>query len=57
MDINISMNGKQMPVAKEAMDMGILRSDDSQESVVTYNIDKARRAIYCFMGPYTVTWR
>ena len=46
MDINISMNGKQMPVVKKAMHMGILRSGDSQESAVTYNIDKARRNIY-----------
>ncbi|MEW8546756.1 MAG: reverse transcriptase domain-containing protein, partial [Candidatus Thiodiazotropha sp.] len=49
-DINISMNGKQMPVVKEAMHMGILRSEDSQESAVTYNIDKARRTVYCLMG-------
>ena len=50
MDINISMNGKQMPVVKEAMHTDSLRSDDSQESAVTYNTDKARRTIYCLMG-------
>ena len=39
-----------MPVVKEAMHMGILRSANSQESAVHFNIDKARRTTYCLMG-------
>ena len=35
-----------MPVVKEVMHMGILRSADSQESAVNHNIDKARRTTY-----------
>ena len=39
-----------MPVVKEAMHMGILRSEDSQESAVSHNIEKARRAVYSLMA-------
>ena len=49
-DINITMDGVKMPVVKEVMHMGILRSADSQESAVNHNIDKARRTTYCLMG-------
>ena len=49
-DINIIMDGVKMPVVKEVMHMGILRSADSQESAVNHNIDKARRTTYCLMG-------
>ena len=44
------MDGVRMPVVKEAMHMGILRSADSQESAVNHNIDKARRTTYCLIG-------
>lgn len=49
-DINISMNGVQMPIVKEAMHMGIQRSEDSQESAVKHNIEKARRTVYSLMA-------
>ena len=39
-----------MPVVKESMHIGILRSANSQESAVTSNIDKASRITYCMMG-------
>ena len=49
-DISILMGEGIMPVVKEAMHMGILRSEDSQESAVAYNIYKARRTVYCLMS-------
>ena len=49
-DVNITMDTVRMPVVKEAMHMGILRSANSQESAVTSNIEKARRTTYCLMG-------
>ena len=49
-EINITMNGVRMPVVQEAMHMGILRSQDSQESAVTHNIEKARRTVYSLMS-------
>ena len=49
-DINITMNGVQMPVVKEAMHMGIQRSEDSQESAMKHNIEKARRTVYSLMA-------
>ena len=49
-DINITMDAVLMPIVTEAMHMGILRSADSQESVVNHNIDKTRRTTYCLMG-------
>ena len=49
-DISILMGEEVMPVVKEAMHMGILRSEDSQESAVAYNIDKARRTVYSLMS-------
>ena len=48
--INITINGVKMPVVKEVLHMGILRSADSQESAVNHNIDNARRTTYCLMG-------
>ena len=50
MDISVYMNGQQMPVVKEVMHMGVLRSADSQESTVRNNMDKTRCTIYCLMG-------
>ena len=49
-EINITMNGVRMPVVQEAMHMGILRSQYSQESAVTHNIEKARRTVYSLMS-------
>ena len=49
-DINITMNGVQMPVVKEAMHMGIQRSEDSQESAVKHNTEKARHTVYSLMA-------
>lgn len=40
-DFCIFMNGEKMPVVKEAVHMNILRSEDSQESAVSHNIEKA----------------
>ena len=37
-------------VVKEAMLMGVLPSEDSQESAVAYNIEKARRTVYSLMS-------
>ena len=39
-----------MPVVKEAMHIGVLRSEDSQESAVAYNIEKARLTVYSLMS-------
>ena len=39
-----------MSVVKEAMQMGILRSHCTEESVVTDNIKKARRTVYSLMS-------
>ena len=49
-DISILMGKEVMPVAKEAMHMGVLRSEDSQESAVAYNIEKVRRTVYSLMS-------
>lgn len=50
MDIDISINGKQVPAGKKALHMCILHSDASQQSAVTCNIDMARRTIYNLKG-------
>ena len=39
-----------MPVVKEAVRMGIQRSEDSQKSTVKHNIEKARRTVYNLMA-------
>ena len=49
-NLQITMKGNPMPVVKEVMHMGILRSADSQETAVRENIQKARRVIYSLMG-------
>ena len=49
-NLQITMKGIPMPVVKEVMHMGILRSADSQETAVRENIQKARRVIYSLMG-------
>lgn len=49
-DISILMGEEVMPVVKEAMHMGVLRSEDSQTSAVAHNIEKARRTVYSLMS-------
>ena len=46
----VTMKEQPMPVVEEAMHMGILRSAETQETTVTYNIQKARRTVYSLMG-------
>ena len=49
-EINITMNEAKMPVVKEVMHMGISKSEDSQESAVPHNTEKARRIVYSLMS-------
>ena len=46
----VTLKGEPMPVVKETMHMGILRSIDTQETVVRENIAKARRTLYSLMA-------
>ena len=39
-----------MPVVNETMHMGILRSNDTQETAVSQNITKAQRTLYSLMA-------
>ena len=43
------MKDTPMPIVEKAMHMGILRSADTQETAVAYNIQKARRTVYSLM--------
>ncbi|MEW8548514.1 MAG: reverse transcriptase domain-containing protein, partial [Candidatus Thiodiazotropha sp.] len=49
-DISILMGEEPMPVITEAMHMGIMRSEDSQDTAVTHNIEKARRTVYSLIS-------
>ena len=49
-DTVVKMKDMPMPIVEEAMHMGILRSADTQETAVAYNMQKARRTVYCLMG-------
>ena len=49
-DTEVKMKDQPMPIVEEAMHMGILRSEDTQETSVAYNIQKARRTVYNLMG-------
>ena len=49
-DIAINIGSKPMPIVSESMHMRILRSANSQESVIQENIKKARRTIHSLMG-------
>ena len=46
----VKMKDQPMRIVEEAMHMGILRSADTQETAVAYNIQKARRIVYSLMG-------
>ena len=48
--IQIKVDDKYLPVVSQTMHMGIMRSANTQESVVHENIKKARRTIYSLMG-------
>ena len=49
-DIQITVADKAMPVVTQTMNMGIMRSANSQESAVQENIKKARRTVHSLMG-------
>ena len=44
------LKGETMPVVSETMHMGILRSNDTQESTVRENTTKAQRTLYSLMA-------
>ena len=46
----ITLGAEPMPVASETMHMGILRSSNTQETVVRENIAKAQRTLYSLMA-------
>ena len=46
----VTLKGEPIPAVKETMHIGILRSSDSQETVVRENIAKARRTLYSLMA-------
>lgn len=45
-----TINDTDMPVVKEAMHVGLMRSANTQETTVQENIKKARRTIYSLMA-------
>ena len=47
---HIIMKGEPMPVVNETMHMGLLRSNDTQETAVSQNITKAQRTLYSLMA-------
>ena len=47
---HVIMKGEPMPVVNETMHMGILRSNDTQETAVSQNITKAQRTLYSLMA-------
>ena len=49
-DTVVKMKDQPMQIVEEAMHMGILRSADTQETAVAYNIQKARCTVYSLMG-------
>ena len=49
-DTVVKMKDQPMPIEEEAMHMVILRSTDTQETAVAYNIQKVRRTVYSLMG-------
>ena len=44
------MKEQPVPMVEETMHMGILRSAETQDTTVSYNIQKARRTVYRLMG-------
>ena len=49
-DTVVKMKDTPMPIVEEDMHMGILRSANTKETAVAYNIRKARRTVYSLIG-------